>query len=143
MPLQFTVPRLYFFLYRFKVKVAFLKKNIACFFLINCLFLSRLDLHCWAWAFLQSWRAGDPLQLQRAASHRDGCSCRRAWALGTCIQQLWSTSPVAPQHVGSSQTRDQTHVPCTGRQSLNHWTTREVPKYHILRSRVYSLLSFY
>ena len=27
----------------------------------------------------------------------------------------------------SSQTRDQTHVPCIGRQILNHWTTKEVP----------------
>ena len=27
----------------------------------------------------------------------------------------------------ASLTRDQTHSPCTGRQSLNHWTTREVP----------------
>ena len=27
----------------------------------------------------------------------------------------------------SSLTRDQTHSPCTGRQNLNHWTTREVP----------------
>ena len=27
-----------------------------------------------------------------------------------------------------SQTRDQTHVPCIGRQILYHWTTREVPK---------------
>ena len=33
---------------------------------------------------------------------------------------------VAPQHVEASQTRDQTHVPCTGRQILIHWTTREV-----------------
>ena len=28
-------------------------------------------------------------------------------------------------HVGSSHTRDQTHVPCIGRQIPNHWTTRE------------------
>ena len=28
--------------------------------------------------------------------------------------------------MGSSQTRDQTCVPCIGRQILNHWTTREV-----------------
>ena len=34
---------------------------------------------------------------------------------------------VAPQHVESSQTRDQTHVPCIGRQILYHWTTREFP----------------
>ena len=24
-------------------------------------------------------------------------------------------------------TKDQTHIPCNGRQILNHWTTREVP----------------
>ena len=28
----------------------------------------------------------------------------------------------------SSQIKDQTHTPCTGRWSLNHWTIREVPK---------------
>ena len=28
----------------------------------------------------------------------------------------------------SSLTRDQTCTPCLGRQSLNHWTTRELPK---------------
>ena len=26
----------------------------------------------------------------------------------------------------SFPTRDQTHIPCIGRQSLNHWTTKEV-----------------
>ena len=26
-----------------------------------------------------------------------------------------------------SQTRDQTHNPCTGKWNLSHWTTREVP----------------
>ena len=31
------------------------------------------------------------------------------------------------RHVGSSQTRGQTHVPFTGRQILVHGTTREVP----------------
>ena len=29
-------------------------------------------------------------------------------------------------HVGSSWTRDLTGVPCVSRQTLNHWTTREV-----------------
>ena len=46
---------------------------------------------------------------------------RGAWA-----QQFWRTDLVALQHVGSSQTRDRTRVPCTGRQVLNHWTSREV-----------------
>ena len=32
---------------------------------------------------------------------------------------------VVPQHVGSSRTRARTHVPCIGRQILNHCTTRE------------------
>ena len=32
----------------------------------------------------------------------------------------------APRQVGSSQTRDRTCVPCTGRWILNHCTTREV-----------------
>ena len=35
---------------------------------------------------------------------------------------------VAPWHVGSSQTRDQTCVPCIGRWILNHCATREVPE---------------
>ena len=35
---------------------------------------------------------------------------------------------VAPRHMGSSWTRDQTYVPCIGRQILNHCTTREVPR---------------
>ena len=32
------------------------------------------------------------------------------------------------RHVGSSWTRDQTHVSCIGRQSLYHWTIREALK---------------
>ena len=40
-------------------------------------------------------------------------------------QQLWLTGPVAPRHVGSSQTRARTRVRCIGRQTLNHCTTRE------------------
>ena len=29
----------------------------------------------------------------------------------------------------SSQTRDQTHIPCIRRQSLNHWTAKAVPAF--------------
>ena len=32
---------------------------------------------------------------------------------------------VAPRHVGSSQTRNQTRVPCIGRQILYHWASRK------------------
>ena len=34
---------------------------------------------------------------------------------------------VAPQHVGSSQTRARTRVPCVGRRILNYCATREAP----------------
>ena len=37
---------------------------------------------------------------------------------------------VTPLHVESSQTRDRTRVPCTGRKILIHWTTREVQNFH-------------
>ena len=33
---------------------------------------------------------------------------------------------VALGQVVSSWTMNQTHIPCIGRQTLNHWTTREV-----------------
>ena len=41
-------------------------------------------------------------------------------------QQLWCTGWVAPRHVESSQTKDWTGIPWIGRQTLNHWATREV-----------------
>ena len=40
---------------------------------------------------------------------------------------MWLTGPVAPWHVGSSQTRARTRVPCIGRRTLNHCATREAP----------------
>ena len=55
-----------------------------------------------------------------------GC---RALGLSSCgVQSL-----VALWHVGSYQTRNQTHVPCIGRQYLNHWPTREVPYASLMR----------
>ena len=54
-------------------------------------------------------------------------SCCGAQAPDAQAQQLWVTGPVAPRHVGSSQTRARTHVPCIGRQILNHCATREAP----------------
>ena len=59
------------------------------------------------------------------ASHCRGLSCCGAQAPDAQAQQLWLTGPVAPRHVGSSQTRARTRVPCIGRQILNHCATRE------------------
>ena len=53
----------------------------------------------------------------------------RALGFSSCstwAQYLWYLGLIALQHVDSSQTRDQTRVPCIGRQVLIHWTTREV-----------------
>ena len=41
---------------------------------------------------------------------------------------MWLTGLVTPRHVGSSQTRARTRVPCIGRQTLNHCATREAPE---------------
>ena len=41
---------------------------------------------------------------------------------------MWLTGLVAPRHVGSSQTRARTRVPCISRQTLNHCATREAPR---------------
>ena len=47
---------------------------------------------------------------------------------GAEAQSLGLLGLVAPWHEGfSSLTKDPNHLPCTGRWSLNHWTTREVP----------------
>ena len=48
---------------------------------------------------------------------------------GTWAQQLWLAGLVAPRHVGSSQTRAQTCVPCIGRRILNHCFTKEAPSF--------------
>ena len=45
------------------------------------------------------------------------CCCFMFWFLG--LQDMWDLS---------SLTRDRTCTPCIGRQSLNHWTARELPK---------------
>ena len=41
------------------------------------------------------------------------------------LSNCGSRGPAAPRHVGSSQTRARTRVPCIGRQILNHCATRE------------------
>ena len=49
---------------------------------------------------------------------------------------------VAPEHVKSSWTRDQIHVPCFGRQVLNHWITREVHMFFLNMNREHGLVHF-
>ena len=60
-----------------------------------------------------------------------GTQAQQLWLAGSRAQaqQLWRTGLVAPRHVGSSQTRARTRVPCIGRRILNHCATREA---HVL-----------
>ena len=91
-----------------------------CLFVYGCVGSSFL-----CEGFLQLWRAGATLHRSVRASHRHGLSRCGAQAPDTQAQQLWLTGLVAPQHVGSSQTRARTRVPCIGRQIPNHCATRE------------------
>ena len=75
--------------------------------------------------FLQLRRAGATPHRGARASHHRSLSCCGAQAPDAQAQQLWLTGPFAPRHVGSSQTRARTCVPCIGRQTLNHHTARE------------------
>ena len=54
------------------------------------------------------------------ASHCISLSSSGTWALGYVGLAVSS-------QVGSSRNMNWTHVPCTGRRILNHWTTREGP----------------
>ena len=83
---------------------------------------------------LQLRQAGATLRCGAWAPHRCGPSCCGAWALDKQLwpagsraqaQQLWHTGLIVPRHVGYSQTRARTRVPCIGRQIPNHCTTRE------------------
>ena len=75
--------------------------------------------------FLQLQQVGATLHRGARAFHCRSLSRCGAQAPDAQAQWLWLTGLVAPRHVGSSQTRARTHVPCIGRQTLNHCATRE------------------
>ena len=72
---------------------------------------------CGEWGLLSSWRA--------QAALCGGFFCYRAQALELVGSVVWCTGLIVPQHVESSQIRDQTHVLCIGWWVLIHWITRE------------------
>ena len=86
---------------------------------------------CWVFGscegFLQLRQAGATLHCGAGTSHYRGPSRCGAQAPDAQAQQPWRTGPAAPRHVGSSQTRARTRVPCVSRQTLNHCATREAP----------------
>ena len=68
-----------------------------------------------------------------------GPQAQQLWLLGSRAQaqQLWHTGLVALRHVGSSWSRDRTHVPCHGRRILNHCATGEVLIEEILNVSIF------
>ena len=122
------------------------------------LFTAALGFHCHTKAFSSSgvWAShcsgfSSPLCSGRAQT--PGCvgfssyGTQAQWLLcmGFSVSRfqqllLSSTGLVALQWVKFAQTRDRTHVPM-GRRILNHWTTREVHNFFLLRRtfEVYSL----
>ena len=92
-----------------------------------------LGLRFCARAFSSCGKGGATLHRSAQASHYRGLSCCGAQVPDAQTQQLWLTGLVAPWHVGSSQTRARTHVPCIGRQILNHCATREALGPHFKR----------
>ena len=86
---------------------------------------------CWVFVSVRGLSlvvaSGATLHRGARASHHRGLSCCGEQAPDAQAQQSWLTGPVAPWHVGSSQTRARTRVPCIGRQTLNHCATREAP----------------
>ena len=88
--------------------------------------MAVLGLHFCARAF-SSCGKWEPLFITVRGPLTIAASRCRAQAPDAQAQQLWLMGLVAPRHVGSSQTRAQTRVPCIGRQILNHCATREAP----------------
>ena len=102
------------------------------FFLIKKIVLCIYFWLCWVYVAALAFSTGGEWGLLSScsarASHRRGFSCRGAQALGSRAsgaasvqaQQLLFSGLVAPRHVGSSLSRDQTRVSCTGKQIL-YW----------------------
>ena len=102
--------------------------------------MAVLGLRFCARAFSSCGERGATLHRGAQASHYRGLSCWGAQAPDAQAQQLWLTGLVAPRHVGSSQTRARTRVPCIGRQILNHCATREAPPAIYLIAKMFECL---
>ena len=102
-------------------------------FLFIYLFYSVLGLRFCARTSSSCGKQGPLFIAVRGPLHYRSLSCCGAQAPYAQAQLLWLTGLVAPRHVGSSQTRARTRVPCISRQILNHCATREAPNISILK----------
>ena len=112
---RFSIPLLFFLIFFFKLWV----------YLFIYLFMAVLSLRFCARAFSSCGKWGPLFITVRGPLTVTTSLCCGAQAPDAQAQQLWLRGLVAPRHVGSSQTRARTRVPCIGRQILNHCATRE------------------
>ena len=117
-------------------------KGFFFFFLNVDHFFKKYYLFIYVWLLWVFIAALAFLSLRGAGrKHCGGFSCCGTQPLGlqqlrlpgsrAQVQQLRLPGLVAPRHVGSSLTGDRTHVPCIGRQTLHHRTTRGSPVWAI------------
>ena len=102
--------------------------KITLFFIYIYLFLAALGLCCCARAFSSSGQQGLLFVVVHGFLIAVASFVVEHRLQVRGLQQLWHTSLAVLRHVGSSRTRDRTHVPCIGRWILNHCATREVLK---------------
>ena len=116
--------------------LTFFQKNILKILLIY-LFMAALGLRCYTRAFSSCGERGLLFVAVRGlliavaslvAEHGlQAHGLQQLWLAGSRAQaqQWWPTGLVAPQHVGLSQNRARTCVPCIGGRILNHYAARE------------------
>ena len=130
------------FLRCYYYKRTFFKKNFYLFY-----FLAVQGLCCCVCAFSSCGEQGllfvvvhGLLIAVASLVAEHGLQEHRLNSCGMRAQQLWCTRSAAPWHVGSSQTRARTRVPCIGRRILYHCATREPPQ-KTLFLKIYTIFS--
>ena len=97
-----------------------------------------------AHGFVCLWGVGATLQPWRLDFSLHWLLLLQSMGSRAQVQQFRRVGLVALQHVGSSGTRDQTHVPCVGMWILNHWTTLVRDAAHnCFKSLVYTFTTMY
>ena len=111
------------------------------FFNLFYLFLPALGLHCHTRASSSCGKGGATLSCgawalgtQASVDVAPGLSSCGSQTLELRLSSCGTRGLAALWHVGSSQTRARTHVPCLGRQILNYCATREVPPSTLLKT---------
>ena len=128
-----TKNSLYFLIFKFYF--IYFNSNLLFIYLFLYLFLAVLGLHFCVRALSSCSEQGPLFIAVRGPLHYRSLSHCGAQAPDEQAQQPWLTGPAALRHVGPSQTRARTCVPCISRQILNHCATREAQTHFKYKDR--------